>query len=346
MGRSRRRPRRRDLGELAARLDKHIERLPDYAERAQRTIQRYRASRADGAGPAQAEARPAAKYPTRPPVAPSRSGETTGGDAGAGTTPAGRAGLPARLPELGVPAIAEMHRSWVRWKDPAARLERRKQRTSRALTLWIVLTLLCGIAATAGIVGASAAAGVATSVFTALAGVAVFGTFGVRAGLRLRALHRVPLPMSASRLELPARSSAAHRPMQRLAEAEASLSELLAQLSQPQLGVHATVPGASVAQARTTAQQAATVLRALAGRVEAVERARDAAPVAERPALEAAVLTLVEQLEDGLDDYGSLVAAAGRALAASSGGVAVSREALTDATDRLAGLAIALRELS
>ncbi|MGH3951385.1 MAG: phage shock envelope stress response protein PspM, partial [Pseudonocardiaceae bacterium] len=41
-----------------------------------------------------------------------------------------------------------------------------------------------------------------------------------------------------------------------------------------------------------------------------------------------------------------LVAAAGRAVAAAGSGVDSSRQALTDANDRLAGLAIALRELS
>lgn len=327
MGRARRirRSRKHNFTELAAKLDKHIDRLPDYAERAQRTIQRYRPPRND---------RPHTGSETRRAPTSPRSGQ-----------PAGPA-LPAKLADLNVPVVAEVHETWVRWKDPAARLERRKRRTSRSLTLWIVLTILCGIAATAGIVGASAAAGVATSVFTALAGGVVFGTLGVRAGLRLRRLNRVPLPATATRLSLPSATSAAYQPMRRLAEAEASLAELLAQLSAPPLGATAAVPEASIGEARSTAQQAAQVLRGLAVRIEAVERARDAAPVSERAALDSAVRTLLEQFDDGLGDYGSLVAAAGRALAATSGGVAASREALTDATDRLAGLAIALRELS
>jgi hypothetical protein len=57
------------------------------------------------------------------------------------------------------------------------------------------------------------------------------------------------------------------------------------------------------------------------------------------------VRTLREQLDDGMGEYGALVAAAGRAVAASTSGMDESRQALTDATDRLAGLAIALREL-
>ncbi|MGH3949969.1 MAG: phage shock envelope stress response protein PspM [Pseudonocardiaceae bacterium] len=262
-----------------------------------------------------------------------------------GPAAAGGLPVPARLSDLNVP-VAEVRQTWVRWNDPAARLKRRKRRTSRMLTLWIVLTILCGIAVAAGVIGASAASGVAASVFTAIAGMVVFGAFGVRAGLRLRQLNRTPVAAKASRVALPSQASAAYEPMRRLAQAEASLAELLAQLSTPADGISATVPEVSVADARSTSSQAAAVLRGLGRRVEAVERAREAAPAGERAALQAAVRTLCDQLEDGLDDYGRLVAAAGRAVAAAGSGVDSSRQALTDANDRLAGLAIALRELS
>ena len=53
---------------------------------------------------------------------------------------------------------------------------------------------------------------------------------------------------------------------------------------------------------------------------------------------------LREQLDEGLNGYRSLVAAAGRVVAASSS--AGPKQELTDATDHLAGLAVALRELS
>ncbi|MGH3519436.1 MAG: phage shock envelope stress response protein PspM [Haloechinothrix sp.] len=254
------------------------------------------------------------------------------------------ANLDKRIERL--PDIAEVRSSWARWNDPAARLDRRKLRTSRALTLWIVLTILCGIAVLAGVVGASSAAGISASVFTAIAGVVVFGALGVRSGLRLRRLSRTTATATATRVALPSRASAAYEPMRRLRYAEASLAELLAQLSRSPPGATTSVPEVSVADARTTAAQAAVALRGLAGRIEAIERAADAAPHAERAALDSAVRTLCDQFDGGLDDYGSLVAAAGRAVAATSSGVASSRQALTDATDRLAGLAIALRELS
>ena len=57
-----------------------------------------------------------------------------------------------------------------------------------------------------------------------------------------------------------------------------------------------------------------------------------------------AVRRLRTQLDEGVDGYGSLVAAAGRVLAASSLGE--PRHDLTEATDHLAGLALALNELS
>jgi hypothetical protein len=50
------------------------------------------------------------------------------------------------------------------------------------------------------------------------------------------------------------------------------------------------------------------------------------------------------QLDEGVDGYCVLVAAAGRALAAST--AMDHRHALNDATDHLAGLASALRDLS
>ena len=55
-------------------------------------------------------------------------------------------------------------------------------------------------------------------------------------------------------------------------------------------------------------------------------------------------LLLREQVDEGLDGYRSLVAAAGRVVAASSS--PGPKQELTDATDHLAGLAVALRELS
>lgn len=296
---------RRDFGEqLSAKLERHLERLPEYAQRAQETVQRY-------FPPADGHQRP--NPLVRPSVRPPRVTD--------------------------VPLVAEVTSRWARWNEPAAKLARRKRRASRALSLWVVLTLLCVLAGVAAILVQGALALVAGA-----AGVIVFGMLAFRSGMRLRELKRTPVPVGAvspKPLPLPPTSSAAYEPMRRLAECEESLAELLRQLSPSD-----AVPGSSVDEARTTAQEAATTLRGLAARIQAVERARNAAPAGERAALDAAVNTLRDQLNDGLDGYGALVAAAGRAVAASASGIRQSRDTLTDATDRLAGLAIALRELS
>src|SRR5438876_204116 len=88
----------------------------------------------------------------------------------------------------------------------------------------------------------------------------------------------------------------------------------------------------------------AQVLRRVAAQLHAVERARDHSPPLERAPLADAVHRLRTQLDEGVDGYGSLVAAAGRVLAASSLGE--PKRDLTEATDHLAGLALALSDLS
>jgi hypothetical protein len=306
---------RRDFEDLSAKLERYLERLPDYAQRAQEKMQRYfplgdsepvsRSEASDGP-----RVNPLRKPVTRPPSI------------------------------TDVPVFAEVSARWRRWNEPAAKLARRKRRTSRVLTLWLLLTLLSAIMVVA--VGFGLLVVSPTSVVAGVAGVAVFGTLGVRSGLHLRRLNRIEVPASTAPPPLPPHHSAAHEAMRRLVEREASLAELLRQLSAPS----ATVPEMSVEDARSTAAEAAATLRALAARIQAVERARNAAPAGERGELDAAVRTLREQLDDGVEGYGALVAAAGRAVAASGSGVGQSRDALADATDRLAGLAMALRELS
>lgn len=328
--------RRKDFGEFTAKLEKHIERLPDYAQRAQEKLQRY--------------------------IPPSEQASQTGQTGQAGQTaqrpvtprPAAKAALPKISQQLTsmatgqLPVVADAKAKWSRWNEPAARLERRKRRTARALTFWILLTILCGLFAYV------AGSGVMTSGFVhevqaiaAGAFAVIFGTFSVRAGLRLRTLNRTVLPQApAAPPPLPAARSVAREPMERLIESEASLTELLHQLSQPTALGTMPVSEIAVADARATAGEAAQALCGLAGRIQAIERGRDSAPAREKAALDAAITTMREQLDDGVDGYGGLVAAAGHTVAASSDGLSPSKESLADATDKLAGLAMALRELS
>lgn len=313
------RPRKRDLKALAARLDKHVDRLPEYAERAQKKWQRYRPAEQRG-------------YPERR--------QPSGGKPA--VRPAGN--LPMKLPDLNV--VADVRDQLVRWNAPQAKLARRRRRTSRFMTMWILLTILCGISVVLGALSAVSVTTLLASVLMPAAGTLVFGTFAVRSGLRLRTLNRAQLPAAASPAALPSPSSTTYEPLRWLARAENTLADLMTQMSAP-VGNTPGMPPDTVAEARQASGEAASALRSLATRIQAIERARDTSPVAERNALDAAVRTLREQLDEGLEEFGGLVAAAGKAVAASSaGGVDGPKRALTDATDRLAGMAIALRELS
>ncbi|MER6792541.1 phage shock envelope stress response protein PspM [Amycolatopsis mediterranei] len=323
--------RRRDFSELSAKLEKHIEKLPDYAVRAQEQLQKVQKYFPPAE---QAGGKPAPRRPNplqRPPVR--------------------RPDMTASLSSMAsqVPAFAEARAKWDRWNHPAAKLERRKRRTSKALTLWIILTILCAVVTVAAAVGwlSPTSAAMMPQAITAFAGAVIFGTFSVRSGLKLRELKRIPIPAApAGPPPLPPARSAAREPMERLAECEASLTELLRQLSVPSSLGMPPVSEVSVADARQTATEAAAALRGLAARIQAIERGRDSAPAREKAALDAAVAKLREQLDDGLEGYRGLVAAAGHSLAAAGDGLVTSKQALTDATDRLAGLAMALRELS
>lgn len=239
----------------------------------------------------------------------------------------------AELAELGGQLGRQLHSRISQWLDPRARLLRKRKRTARATMVWGGLTGLGGVG-----VGVEAAAGhLATFGGTGLLGATVLlGAGTVALGVRTLRLYRTPLPESAPAASaLPPSGSVAREPMRRLATAEKTLHELLTQIA---------VPGETVADARATAVEAAAALRGAAAQVIAVERARDIAPRSECAALQDGIDRLRVQLDEGLDGYGALVAAAGHAVVASSS--ASPREALVDATDRLAGLASALRELS
>ncbi len=158
--------------------------------------------------------------------------------------------------------------------------------------------------------------------------------------MRYRRLKREPLPEAEPEpVALPPSGSAAREPMRRLRDAEQSLHQALEGLRQ------ATVVSDSVAvtEARGTADATARELRHGADRLVAVEAAREHAPSEQRVQLDEDVRRLRGELDEGVEEYGKLVAAAGRAVAASD--APEQRDLLQDATDRLAGLAAGLREV-
>jgi hypothetical protein len=224
-----------------------------------------------------------------------------------------------------------------RWTDPVAKHERRKKRVAAAMWFFVFLGLLLGVV---GAVIATGTAGIEATLSGAVVGVFALGSFalGIRSGGRLRQLNKSAPPAPAP--SLPPSRSEAREPMQRLGDAERVLADLLRQLSSPR----SSVPPDSVEDARRTGVEAASALREVAGELQAVERARDMAPAVDKPVLQDGVERLREQLDEGLEGYGALIAAAGRLVAASSSG-GPDGYALTDATDRLHGLAVALREI-
>lgn len=224
-----------------------------------------------------------------------------------------------------------------KWRDPRAKAVRERRKAARRTRLW----------AATGVTTGGGAAVLQTAVESPGAGPGVLigatviaGFMAVSAGINSWRLHKQPLP-DPIRIPapLPARGSQAREPMRRLDEAEDTLRELLSQLSRG-----AMVPADSVDQARHTGAEAATALRAIAAQLHAVERARDHAPMSDRAALSDGIRRLRGQLDEGIDGYCRLVAAAGHALAASTR--SSGRAELIDATDHLAGLAHALRDLS
>jgi hypothetical protein len=146
-------------------------------------------------------------------------------------------------------------------------------------------------------------------------------------------------PMLAAVAERPhrvsvRRGSAAAPAAQRLNQAAKALPPLLTRL-----GPHAADTGREAAGAHAG-------LRDLAGRIGAVEKAIPVAPADGRASLAEARSRLVGQLEAGVQAYERLTAAAAECVAASvPGGDRLAVARLTEAAERLAGLAQGFTEL-
>jgi hypothetical protein len=180
-------------------------------------------------------------------------------------------------------------------------------------------------------------------IFGGLVGAVLTGILAAARVVASRAAARQPVAAAKPAVALPAatrlpgRKSAAWAPMQRLAGAEIALRDLLRQLGD-------AVPRDVVDAAWRTAAETADRLRVLAAKIEAVEAAVAHAPAGQRAGLEDGTRNLLAHLERGLDGYQELIAAAGHLVLADSPNPVP--DGLVEATDHLAGLASALRELS
>jgi hypothetical protein len=242
--------------------------------------------------------------------------------------------------------------------DPRVRHLRRLHRLRRAARRWTVSAAAVG-GATAVLVP-WAGIGLADAWWAAAAGgsavVAVFRWLDYRRHAALpvpnplpqaervggleRLLRGHPLGRSISdelrrqRERMTFRDSAAASAWQRLDRASRAMPALAERLP------------SSAADSAAEALAVEAVLSDLAHRIVDVERGIAAAPPDSREALSQARDALVEQLTEGVDAYERLVAAAAECVAEGARGVDNSAATrLTEATDRLVGLANALGEM-
>ncbi|MGH3906553.1 MAG: phage shock envelope stress response protein PspM [Pseudonocardiaceae bacterium] len=223
-------------------------------------------------------------------------------------------------------------------RDPRAKAVRRRRRARRAAELHSGIALIAG--AVTAVIGSTEALELSEVAAGSVTALAVLGAG--TAGVRLVRLHRSPLlPAQELPPALPPRGSAARAPLIRLAEAEAGFAELLAVHGVAVVGLEA------LESAKAALAQAAAELRGTAETIRAVERAAGAATsdksTAQRAGLLDAVAALRSQLDEGVTEVCGLVTAAGAVVAAAR--PETRPAALTEATDRLTGLAEGLREL-
>ena len=238
-----------------------------------------------------------------------------------------RAGRAFATAQRALALAGEARTNVARLRDPAARLRRRQRRARWALGVRAAPTMVVsGLAAEAFLAGNPIVGG--TVAVVAAGGVWATGVAGARAWR----LHRQPIP--AATAPLPPRGSAARPALERLTRQERALAELLPRL------------GPSARDTAFEAAQAADELRAYGSTVAAVEAAGATASASEQRELAPTIRSLRSRLDAGVTAHARLVTAAADAVAAgSSHPDEFAMQRLLDETDRLNGLASALREL-
>ena len=230
--------------------------------------------------------------------------------------------------------VASLEQGWVRWKDPRARLVRRRRVAGSGAAI-AGATTAASATTTAALVVASApewvwVAGGGVTTAVAVPMVVLLAHW--------RRLRRVPLPAP---VVLPSRRpgplSAAQGPLRRLAHAERGLRELTTILD-----ASGRVPADDVGDTRAAARAAVQALRREASELAVLERAASASAVT-ADELAPALRRALARLDEGVDGFQALVAAAARAVAALD---QPGRSELTDATQRLDALGAALSELA
>lgn len=220
--------------------------------------------------------------------------------------------------------------------DPRRKEIRRRRRTRRKASFF-------GAASGSTAVGTAAVAAASAPEWLVVTGggaVVVFAVPAVLAVNRYRRMRDLPLPPAAPRKRaLPPWGSAARGPVQRLTGAEQSLHHLLGLVARS--GAIATTDLDDTARIAAAASES---LQSVAQDVVEMERAAQGSPRAAEH-LSASIASAVEELDQGVDQFDELVAAAAQLTAPGVSGPAARRDALLFASDRLRGWAFALDQL-
>lgn len=212
------------------------------------------------------------------------------------------------------------------YRDPAAKLRRRRKRARWGLAIRAALAIALGVVTWQVMADGEYVLG------AGVGAVAVAGAVAAAGAVR-RVWHLEHLPTPTRPPRLPSSRSVAREPMERLSAREQSLGKLLSLL------------GSAAGDTKAEADVAAVALHTHTERLIAVETALSGGgPSAE---LDETVRRLAARLEEGVAAYERLVSATAEAVAAMGDGTPdpLAMQRLGDATDRLSGLAAGLREI-
>jgi len=255
----------------------------------------------------------------------------------------GRAG---NIPGPAVAALRDVTGAAVeaarRWRDPAARLRRKKRRARRRARLFGAASGTWGIG-TATLVAASAPEWTIVATGGATAAFAVPAVLAVRT---FRRLDAVPLPPPGpGRRTLPPAGSVARAPMERLSADEQSLAGLLAVIARS-----GAVAADDLDEIGDAARAASSALDAVVEDVVALESAARGSTAAGAH-LSEAITEAGRRLESGVDQFEELVAAAARLAATPEGNRSMAlldrhRAELITTSDKLESWAMSWRDVA
>lgn len=218
-----------------------------------------------------------------------------------------------------------------RWTDPREK-ELRKRRRLRRRTIRRNITSAVAVGADITLVAVSAPAWAIVIVGTWSGIVVITAAVSTR---RYLAQRGKPLPHGTFRAQpLPPIGSAAHPLIARLVQAQRAMHDLHRTIDRTGL-----LPADAVQETVSDAESGAVALHAMAHQIVAMERAAAVAPVELNP--------MLSQLETGVTEYESMVAAAVRIVGLS--GAPPQRlgdSPVRHAADRMAGFASALNDIA